>query len=58
MKKKPSRFHIPASELAGDDDPAEVFKSQIVKKANMEMVFQNFCHADFSVVFIFLSELA
>ena len=35
MKKKPSRFHIPASELAGDDDPAEVFKSQIVKKANI-----------------------
>jgi len=29
------RFHIPVSELAGEEDPAEAFKDQVVKKANI-----------------------
>ena len=32
---KNGRFHIPASKPVGIDNPAEVFKSQIVKKANI-----------------------
>ena len=34
---KNGRFHIPASKPAGIDNPAEVVKSQIVKKANIMM---------------------
>ena len=32
---KHDRFHIPNSKVAGIGNPAEVFKSQIVKKANI-----------------------
>ena len=32
---KNGRFHIPASKPVGIDNPAEVFKSQIVKKAKI-----------------------
>ena len=29
------RFHIPPSELAGDVDPVEAFKEQVIKKASV-----------------------
>jgi len=29
------RFHIPVSELAGEEDPAEAFREHVVKKANI-----------------------
>ena len=29
------RFHIPTTDLTGDTDPAEQFKEQVVKKANI-----------------------
>ena len=29
------RFHIPSSELAGDQDPVEAFKEAVMKKASV-----------------------